>query len=298
MANDFHDPARNGLFDPIDKKRAPIRTWYDAEDLTAQLIHLDPDVVCVGNGNGVEQKAAIDALGRERFLFSEYGWLPWNQHFYISRNGCGNASEIAHMNAADLARIPIDAEALTRLKSLFSSGNSVNERDFIYVPLQKDVNDFKFLSAPFTTNEEFLNFIHEIVPREMTILVKPHPLYPKKYDLAKYGRMRNIADDGLCKSDLYARMAAMICINSTSILEALLFEGRVFAYGEDIFLNKDLVHYRVNSPKDFAALLGQPVPESNCRRFISLLLERQIDRARCLRNDRAYIDSHYWNRCL
>ncbi|MBX3729197.1 MAG: hypothetical protein KF858_08425 [Candidatus Sumerlaeia bacterium] len=296
--NRFTDPAREGVFDPIDKDRDPIRLWYHVEDLIERLREADCDVVCFGNGNGVEQRAAAEAIGRDNCLFSEYGWLPWSRNFYISRGGCGSDSEIASMSAADLAGRTIDEATLDRLRAPFAQGRPLDARDFLYVPLQKDVNDFKFLSAPFRSNEEFLDFLHETTPREVRLLVKPHPLYPKKYDLSRYGRMTDITTAGYRKADLYRKAMATVAINSTSILEALLFDGRVFAYGEDIFLNKGLVHYRVREPQAFARALEEPVDEERCRQFIALLLERQVERARCLGNDLDYVRSHYWSRAL
>jgi len=296
--NRFLDPARNFLFDPIDRDRYRNILWYHADDLLNKIDHLDFDYVCMGNGTGVEQRAIVEHVGNEKCLFSEYGWLPWSEHFYISRHGCGSDSEITAFSQEDYKDVELRHAEIDVLAKKLDKGTSPPNGDYIYVPLQKDVNDFKFLSSPFKSNEEFLDFIYEITPNDLTVLVKPHPLYKKAYDLSKYGRFVNISGNNYSKYKLYKNMLAMICINSTSILEALSYNGRIFAYGEDVFVNKNILNYQVFDKGLFYSALNNEIDEDDRRCFISLLFERQISRERCLKNDRNYIESHYWNRCL
>ncbi len=296
--NRFPDPAREGLFDPMGFERLRLLSWANADELLARLDELVFDYVCMGNGSGAEQQRVIAHLGSERCLFSEYGWLPWSRHFYISREGCGYASEITEIDETALEHQPVSERGIANLRKEFRWGWPVLRRNFIYVPLQKDTNDFKFAFTSFHSNEEFLDFVHEIVPPKMKVLVKEHPMYRRHYDLSKYGRFINVSGRRLSKASLYRRMAAMIAINSTSILEAILFGGKVFAYGQDLFLNKGLVHFCVTDPHEFATRLEQPQDDERCKAFISLLLERQVDRLRCLNNDLEYVRNHYWNRAL
>lgn len=295
LHNRFSDPARNRIYDKLRFTDYRFLPWYDAGDLCEQLDHLEFDYVCMGNGSGTDQQMVVEHVGLEKCLFSEYGWLPWNENFYISRDGCGHQSDIARMTAADLQSQPINMRLIERLQNKFKGGRALRERDFVYVPLQKDINDFKFKSSPFQHNEEFLDFIHEIVPNGMKVYIKQHPLYPKEYDFKKYGTFVDISTANYEKKKIYSQMSAMVCINSTSILEAILFGGKVFAYGDDIFCNKDLVEFRVFDRDDFESGLQQHPSEERCLQFISLLLERQIHRKRCIRNDRKYIENHFWN---
>lgn len=294
----FDDPARDKLYDQMDFEALRLIQWSTQEELLGHLDALEFDYVCMGNGTGVEQIAVRNHVGVERCLYSEYGWLPWSGSFYISRNGCGDASEIATVDEDFLSKQMVRKGEINELQNSFKGGGHVWRWGFIYLPLQKDVNDFKFTLTDFASNEEFLDFVHETVPPRMKVLVKRHPLYPKEYDFKKYGRFIDISGKNLNKFQLYRRMRAMMCINSTSILEALAFGGRVFAYGRDIFMNKGLVHFDIRDPNEFAAKLREPVRTDLCRAFTSLLLERQVSRKRCIEDDQAYIDSHYWNRAL
>lgn len=296
----FPDPAREKLLDPLDLDRLKLVPYSEPDEVPGLLDGLDFDYVCMGNGNAEEHRRVVDHIGIERCLFTEYGWLPWSKNFYISRGGCGVRSEIRDVDAATLDRQPLREAAVEGFRRTLSKGWPVLRKGFVYVPLQKDVNDFKFTFCNFQNNVEFLDFIHGIVPRGMRIVVKEHPLYRQHYDYAKYGRGRftDISDKKLNKAMLYRNMAAMICINSTSILEALAFGGKVFAYGEDLYMNKDLVHFRVTDSSEFERLLGTDQSRERCDRFISLLMERQVDRRRCLTEDRDYIEGHYWNRAI
>jgi hypothetical protein len=249
----------------------------------------------VGNGNDPAQQRLAEHIGRERMLFSEYGWLPWAECFYISRGGVGTDSDLKTVSRGDLQHVRPRRRELSRLRRAYPrDGSLLPEGEFVYVPLQKDVNDFKFLSSPFANNEEFLGHLHSVIPDELQVLVKPHPLYERTYDLSPFDNFTDISGSDYSKRQLYRRMKAMICINSTSALEALLFERPVIAYGDDIFLNKDLVTYRPADQADMSRALDRPVDRDGCRRFISLLLSRQVNRLRCLADDHRYVESHHW----
>ena len=135
------------------------------------------------------------------------------------------------------------------------------------------------------------------MPKDLTVVVKKHPLYKNiDYKLHRFGRFIDITNRPfLNKGWLYENMKAMFVINSTSILEALLFNGRVFAYGRDIFLNKGIVDYEIRDQQKIEHLIQTPQSTELCEKFISFLLERQINRQKSMQSDLSYIDSHYWN---
>ena len=296
--NRFSDPARDSIFDPMNYDALSLISWSNAAELPALLDRIDFDYVCMGNGTGSDHQVAIEHVGRDRCLFTEYGWLPWSSHFYIARGGCGNCSDIATMKREDISKKPVNERGIREARKRIRGGWPVLSRGFVYVPLQKDVNDFKFTLTHFKSNEQFLDFVHEIVPKRTPVWVKRHPLYKKEYDFKKYGRFVDISSKNLNKAHIYRRMSAMVCINSTSILEALLFGGNVFAYGDDIYRDKDVVHFGVDQKDEFATRLAAEAPCDRIDRFVSLLLDRQVDRSRCVGDDTEYIENHYWNQTL
>ena len=292
--------ARDHLWDPIDFSDTRTQTYSNERTLRSRLDAIEFDYLAMGNGSGELQQAAVDHVGRERCLFTEYGWLPWPANFYISRDGCGMRSEIASIDADALGQVERRPSELSTLRDSFAYGRQPNLEPgrFIYVPLQKDVDDFKFDFCRFDSNVEFIDFLTSVVPPDYTIAIKQHPLFVRTLPLERWERVVEITADDLDKAWIYRSMAAMACINSTSILEAILFGGTVFAFGEDLFLNKGLVHFDVRGADDFAARLHRRPDRERCDRFLSLLLERQITRRRCIENDRDYIARHYWNRQL
>jgi len=297
--NRSREKTREKIFDKMDFDSLNLTPWSDTESLIEALDKFEFDYVCMGNGSGEAQKAVAEHVGIDKCLFSEYGWLPWSEHFYISRKGCGLESEITDVDEKGLRSQPILHDQIGKLKKFFNKGRWLFKKDFVYVPLQVDIDDFKFGYTTFNSNEDFLDFIHEIVPKDMKVLVKRHPFGPRShhrdYHFAKYGRFIDISDSKLNKAKLYSRMAAMIVLNSTSVLEAILFGKKVFAYGEDLFLNKGVIHFRVETAEEFAKSLNSPQSQELSEAFISLLLERQVSRRRCINDDMEYIRNHYWN---
>ncbi|MES2922445.1 MAG: hypothetical protein V4819_12910 [Verrucomicrobiota bacterium] len=293
------DAARDSLVDDMSGYEGPVHVWKDLErDVFPILDGMDFDYICLGNGTDPAHKALAQRYGTNKVLFSEYGWLPWSGHFYISRGGAGFDSEIARMDEHDVSRFGIDRDNIESFQGGLPRGADFEYEDFLYVPLQKDVNDFKFLYSRFADNMEFIRFIDGIVPPGVKVLLKCHPLYKQKYDLSFSNRLIDITNDNLDKAALYERMRAMICLNSTSVLEALSYGARVFTYGDDIFVNKGVTYHKVEDQSEFERLLVAEPNPVQCQKFISLLLGRQIDRKKCIRSDSEYIFRHYWNLCL
>ena len=88
------DKARNSIVDRMKSYKGDITVWSSFEDhIIPMLDNIDFDYICLGNGSDPTHKAVINRYGRDRVLFTEYGWLPWAQHFYISRQGAGFESE-------------------------------------------------------------------------------------------------------------------------------------------------------------------------------------------------------------
>lgn len=287
------DAARDNSVDYIDKSKYSITYWENINTVINKIESIDFDYICMGNGTDKDQLELISRVGIDKILFSEYGWLPWSKNFYISRMGCGYDSEITKLTEKDISKVDIIESELESLKLSYDKGNDLLYNNFYYVPLQKDVNDFKFTFTDFKSNQEFIDHIHNIVPNEYSILIKCHPLYKKKYNLPP--RFIDITDLNINKHSIYSKMKGMICINSTSILESILFSKKTFVYGKDLFLNKNLVSFNIRGMDEFKIEASQNPNPDICKRFISLLISRQVDRKKCTSNDYSYVDNHYWN---
>ena len=129
-----------------------------------------------------------------RVLYSEYGWFPWKQCFYISKYGTADNSEIMHLSTNEIdgvgpKRIKKEA-ALDLIKSCMQSegAEQVESSGFVYVPLQVDVNDFKFGLARFVNNGEFLDFIDSLVLNDTEVLARNHPVNKNPINVSSWPR--------------------------------------------------------------------------------------------------------------
>jgi len=287
---------RNGVHTNITE--LPHQPWKSHDDLARQLDSLKPDYICLGNGN-CDSGRWIQSHVKSKFLFSEYGWLPWNECFYIDSSGTGPLSSIRESGMKDLEGAPERSEEIEYIKKKLDVGKKVDFKDYVYVPLQVDTPtsdgkpDFKFQFTKFKNNKQFLQKIREIIPKNIKVLVKRHPACKASPSMPP--GMIDISEMRLNKRELYERMRAMIAINSTSVLEAMLMNRRVFTYGDDLFSWKSLTFEHVMDQNQFVALL-RCEPSANARSFINRLLERQVYRHRC--RDRDYVRSHYWNQAI
>ena len=278
----------------------PNEQWIKNDDLGKKMDRLDWDYVCFGNGTDPAAKWTRNRYGdSKKYLYSEYGWFPWNESFYIDTQGGGANSSIRHSRMEELRGAPDRPEEIAYIQRKLNVGKTIQAKDFIYIPLQVDTPtsdgkpDFKFRFTPFKNNNEFLKFIQGVIPSGTMVFIKNHPAASKPTRIP--AGMLDISKKGMNKLELYKRMKAMVAINSTSVLEALLMGKNVFTYGDDIFSNKGLTHQHIRNRDQFASLLNTE-PSKDIRPFINCLLERQVYRHRC--NDPEYIKNHYWNRSI
>ena len=276
----------------------PHKAWKEHRDLLDKLSDIDFDCICLGNisTTGEWLKERLNC----KFLHSEYGWLPWKECFFIDDQGVGPKSSLMNIDI-DQIKVTKRSDEIKRIKHQFNTGKAVPFKQFVYVPLQVDTptsdgkKDFKFNYTRFGSNREFLFKVKEIVPSTYTILVKSHPA-AKKPTPVPHG-MVDISDMKLNKYELYNRMEAMICMNSTSAIEGMLFEKPVFAYGRDVFSNKRLAYENIDQRKQFIARMQDRDRNlDRAKKFVNLLLERQVYRHRC--SDPEYVKNHYWVRQL
>lgn len=306
------DAARIDICDPIPKNKIEHYQFGNNEQLKKKIDKYNPDIVCVGNGNDPTGKFLTNCYS-DKMLYSEYGWLPWNQHFYITRGGTSIDSDIAKLKILEIfprGRGKIIKDMQNFKWNYLNNGNPVKpNQQFFYVPLQVDKNDFKFGLTKFKNNEEFIKHVINIVPCDYDIYFKHHPLNKNRCSINQFKdyakkqqiNIRDISDSNLNKFELMSRMMAMICINSTSVLEALHFNRPIFTYGEDIYCNKGIVNHNVFNNEEFFKkfmVLDKDCDIKSRQKFIGLLLERQINRKRCIDNDTKYINNHYWSKSL
>ena len=280
-----------------DLKQLPREFWSSYKELKLLIDCYDFDYICIGNGND-EVGLALQKDIKTNFLFSEYGWFPWNQCFFISKGGVGYKSDIAKMTSID--KQPDHSDDIESFKNSLNIGTSFNGSKFILVTLQNDnicsdgKPDFKYRFSQFKNNKEFLNHVRKITPKEYTILVKNHP-NNKKPTTIPIG-MIDISKFNLNKFELYSNMSAMMVINSTSVLEACLFDRPVITFGKCIFSNKNITEEDISSQEQVSEIISKNIDLDRRKRFANLLFERQINRSKCSKQE--YINDHCWVNCI
>lgn len=50
--------------------------------------------------------------------------------------------------------------------------------------------------------------------------------------------------------------------------------------------------------EEFERLMHEGISLGRAKKFVSLLMSRQVNRKRCVEGDVAYIRRHYWNLCI
>lgn len=290
---------RNGIHTILTEN--PHEPWSKHHDLIKKIEKTDFDYLCLGNGND-ETGLFLQKNLKVNYLYSEYGWLPWKECFYIDDKGTGPLSSIRNIDLNEGFQINEDEfnNEVKYIKDKLRYGKSPTIKDFIYIPLQVDTPtsdgkpDFKFRFTEFKNNKEFLNFVSKIIPKNIKVLVKNHPSCKRPTKVPS--NMIDITNAGYSKYELYKKMKAMMVINSTSILEAMLFNKPIFTYGNDIFSGKNITYEFVKNVNEFKFKLEYPVNVKLQNKFISTLLQRQYRRYKC--NNKNYIQEHYWNKKL
>ena len=287
-------PARSNIFDEIDMN---LLVWKSLSGLKKNIDDTEFDYIAIGNGSCDVGEFLCKTYGRDKILFTEYGWLPWSETCYISRFGCGMQSYLAHLNEETLKRIEYKLEDIQALRDRVTqyhfkkNKNRIIYKDFVYIPLQSDSvqsnmkKDFKMRFSDFDSNMAFLRKVVPLIPAKYKILVKGHPFAQSNVSFEKIrlwdrrhnqhvdpARIIDITRDKWNNVDIYQKMKAMIAINSTSVIEAILYKKKVFTYGDDVFSNKGLTYNRINDKEEFEKLLEGKQDTYVFNRFIWVLM--------------------------
>ncbi|MEI3855659.1 MULTISPECIES: methyltransferase domain-containing protein [unclassified Ensifer] len=189
----------------------------------------DPEFHIVWNGHVERQLVKISRSRGVQVAFCELGWLPQKETFFIDFNGVNAQSSLAHLPLLDR----VVSNTFDRWRKSFLEERvvePVNVENFVFVPLQME-NDENIISySPFKTMAEFVSYVRDAVGG--TLVVRPHPGQPDVSlpDLPDVIVRRDGTIDSWISASNY-----VVGINSTSLIEALLYEKVVYACGNHFF---------------------------------------------------------------
>jgi glycosyltransferase involved in cell wall biosynthesis len=250
---------------------------FTGGELAAELASLKPSLVICWNKHYPLYDAPLRFL-RERMpgcrvIYSEVAWFPQREHIYFDAEGVNADSSLAALTPRELMRLDVDRGALAEFVERYREGHRVTKGDFVFCPLQipSDMNIARF--SPWKDMKAFLRHVVTSLPGEK-ILFKCHPLDPDKSDYFRLaGEMANIqVSDSVDLKWCLANCARVAGINSTVLLEALVFDKAATYLGAGIGSNKEgLFNYDLSAAAHF-------VPDAELRdRFLyELVFRRQI----------------------
>jgi hypothetical protein len=215
--------------------------WYHNKAYTPEVYHLninsndidgsalsiavgfEPDWVFTWNGNSEGDKM-IQLLFGKKVIFGELGFFNHYSTVQFDFEGTNGASENLTEKLTPFNKEIYDSLVLRYKKERLIEG------EFIFVPLQdeKDTNITKH--SPFKRMDELLSFVEANNTKNLPIVYKQHPKAISPL-IRKHSNCSRVIGD-VHHYLPYAKQ--VIGINSTVLLEALLYTSNVVTLGEGI----------------------------------------------------------------
>jgi|SRR5688572_12000923 len=253
--------------------------WENFE--LSPLLQFCPHRIVVFNGYHDRIHAATRSIERLwKVLYFEHAWLPQAYHNTIDRLGPGVFSSACRDRVLG-PRNP--AQVLETLRALdpFYVTKPINAdiaeaigTGYILVPLQLEFDtSIRYGSPIFKSNRSLLGFVKTNFA-DFTVVVKPHPLDKNP------PRVRGVffMSKDVPFNDLVPNARAIVGINSTTMIEALVHKKPVLALGRNVASNKGVyVEGRTAFENPRTVLSFQPDPEQ-VERVLDFLFRHQFDR--------------------
>ena len=185
-----------------------------------------PDMMFCWNGNS-DGDQIIRQIAREyniKTCYGELGWFPQKNTLYFDPKGANASSEIRGM---DFSNKEIHF-ALEDFKTSYKKDTMKRiNGGYVFVPLQDERDTNIFIHSPFKTMNAFVAHVSTLFHDEY-LLVRRHPRR-KDTNISKYPNVE-INNDAHLHTQI-SRSKFVVGINSTVLLESLVFGKKVVSYG-------------------------------------------------------------------
>lgn len=234
-------PVPNGVYRKVSRANFEDRLRAVAVGRKAHydrvLGRFRPDLVMIWNGQAEHQQDFMACLSESAgcdVLFLECGWFPQRDYFYWDQLGVNASSSLA--GRAPPLLDDAQREQIRAWKRDYTEAyrGAAERRKQILVPLQVDTDSNVTLHSPFASMAEFLRHLDQVVRPDYQVVVRPHPLGNYPYAISSGSENFRI-DRHTPLYELIASSEYVIGINSTVLLEALVFDKKVYAFGRGIF---------------------------------------------------------------
>lgn len=273
---DSKDPELAGV-EPV-----KVRWWnFDLD----KLWEFNPDRMIIFNGSFVWCNAATHFLKtntRAKKYFVELAWLPQANNLFLDPDGPGARSGIYKVHEADINEDPeLVKVTMAALRSHYRAPAAaplgLESGKYIFVPCQVESDTSILYDSPvFKTNHSLVGFVHKHFSKTHKIVVKQHPLDPK--NMASEWPDIVWAPKDIPVNDLSAHAAAVIGMNSTTLIEALVHMKPVMCLGLNVACNKGVFFEWCKSPFDPAKLLDWRHNKHNTEQVLTFLRRHQFSR--------------------
>ena len=240
----FGNPIVSAIYGWIKSTQAGLLK----EALQAEIAALNPDVIIVYNGSVYpESVLASVSEGRSR-VFVEAGFFP--KTLQIDPKGLNGANSVPRdpsfylESVEDYAANGLPQTVNNRASKAVGDGEIDLEPGYVFVPFQVPSDMQVTVHSPWVRDmEAFLDVVLAAAQRhpEDVFVIKEHPSFKRSVRDLRPSHPRVIFANDNVTSDLIQNARAVITLNSTVGIEALLFDKPVITLGRACYNVEGLV---------------------------------------------------------
>lgn len=241
--------------------------WWDFD--FRMLEKFSPQVVVIFNGSFAWCNAATVAIKKRwQTYIAELAWLPQAYQLYLDPIGPGARSSLFKLPTEG----KVDRDLLKDLRELYRV-EPQTESGYILVPLQLEYDTSILYDSPlFKAMHNLIGFVRQSFP-DYPIWVKPHPADPLDYSFEGV----TIVSKEKKFNDLVPGARAVVGINSTTLIEALVHYKPVAALGLNVASNRGVFYEGKKAFENLRGVLDFTPDPAQIDNVLCFLKSKQFD---------------------
>ena len=262
--------------------------------LTSRLCGDDPpDRLILWSGNFHYQEALVRTAKQmgyaDRTLYAEVAWFTQRDRIYLDTNRVNAFSALRGAAFPPLRNEQaelLDLWISRYLSERIEENRPTVEPKTIFVPLQIDTDTSLVIGSPFESMQSFIRYLEHWVPEDWSVTFKAHPKARYAYPLTSSRKNFRFLSSGNLY-DFIARAEMIVGINTTVLIESLLFGKKIVAFGQGIFNGNGLVA-ELTPEDEFTSEIS--IDQERRDAFLySLVFDRQLDLTKLKAGDGAHL---------
>ena len=188
----------------------------------------NPDVVFTWNGISPGDKAIIDLHPNAIPVYAELGFFDHYETVYFDFSGT-NSRSMNLLEDIDKEFNGLDEEIFNRVKRKYAKYQLINDYEYVFVPLQDNLDTQITKYSPFNNMTEFMDWVLDVTKfmgPEVKIVYKQHPMAPTP--IKADPRLIEVKDD---VHHYLENANFVIGCNSSVLFECLLYHNRIITAG-------------------------------------------------------------------